>query len=227
MATPNETPQQQDTLETLNTTLGNASEKLATNKKYLFWFIGTMLIVAAIICAYIFFYSTPRNSKAFEAYNAVEITAQGNDSVAAAEYKKVADKFGNVTAGKLAALSAAEAYYNQGKYKEALTYIDKFSTSEPVLKANALVLKGDCQVNLKEYDKALSSYDKALSAASKNPQIAPRVLLKKANIYDEQKKYDKALGCYEQIKADFPTFIFGNGLSIDAYIAREKARLGK
>ena len=151
----------------------------------------------------------------------------GNDSIAATEYKKVADSYSGTDAGELAALSAAEAYYNFGKYKEAAACLEGFSTSEPVLGANALVLTGDCYVNLKQYDKALDYFKKALNKADKNPQIAPRVLLKEANVYDEQKKYDKALECYEQIKADYPQFEVGNGLGIDAYIAREKARLGK
>ena len=113
-----------------------------------------------------------------------------------------------------------------GKYKEALNYLDKFSTSEPILAANALVLKGDCQVNLKQYDQAIDSYKKAVKKAKGNGQIVPRVLLKEANVYDAQKKYDLALECYQTIKKDYPDFALGNG-SIDAYIGREQGRLGK
>ena len=60
-----------------------------------------------------------------------------------------------------------------------------------------------------------------------NEQIVPRVLLKEANIYDEQKKYDKALECYEKITKEYPAFQPGNGATIEAYAEREKARLGK
>ena len=77
------------------------------------------------------------------------------------------------------------------------------------------------------YDKALDYFNKAIKKADKNPQISPRVLLKEANVYDEQKKYDKALECYMQIKNQYPSFQTGNGIDIDAYIARENARLGK
>lgn len=219
--------EEQNAIDKLNTNLSSASEKIAANKKVIFYVIGGIAIVAAFILSYIFIYRNPKLNKAFEAYNQVEITAQGNDSIAAAEYKKVADNYGGTDAGKLAALSVAESYYNSGKYKEALAYLDKFSSSEPVLASNALALAGDCYVNLKQYDKALDYFKKAVSKCDKNPQIAPRVLLKEANIYDEQKKYDKALECYEQIKKEYPTFQLGNNLTIDAYIAREKARLGK
>ena len=95
-----------------------------------------------------------------------------------------------------------------------------------MLKANAIILKGDCYVNLKQYDKALDEFKDAVKKGDKNDQIVPRALLKCANIYDEQKKYAKALECYEQIKNEYPSFQLGN-TSIDAYIEREKARLGK
>ncbi len=226
MANKNEV-EEQNAIDKLNSNLSEASEKIMQNKKVIFWSVGGFVVVAALVLCYLFLYRAPQLNKAFEAYNQVEIKSEGNDSVAALEYKKVADQYGSTDAGKLAALSAAEAYYNEGKYKEAVKYLEDFSTPEPVLAANALALTGDCYVNLKQYDKALDYFNKAISKAAKNPQIVPRVLLKEANVYDEQKKYDKALECYQQIKDDYPTYRIGNGASIDAYIAREQARLGK
>ena len=214
-------------LDMLNSNLGNASQKIAENKKIIFWVVGGIAVVAAFVLSYLFIYRNPKLNKAFEAYNQVEIASMGNDSIAAAEYKKVSDNYSGTDAGSLAALSAAESNYNLGKYKEALASLEKFSTSEPILESNALVLKGDCYVNLKQYDKAIDAFNQAISKADKNPQIVPRVLLKEANVYDAQKKYDKALECYQQIKDEYATFQPGNGLDIDAYIARENARLGK
>lgn len=219
--------EEQNAIDKLNDQLSSASRKVEANKKIILWIVGAIVIVAVFIISYLFIYRNPKLNKAFESYYEVEIKNQGNDSIAAAEYKKVADQNSGTTAGDLAALSAAENYYSLGKYKEALECLEKFSTSEPVLEANALVLKGDCMVNLKQYDQAISTYNKALSKAGENPQIAPRILLKEANVYDEQKKYDKALKCYEDLKNDYPTFAPGNNVSVDAYIEREKARLGK
>ncbi len=213
-------------IEKINDNLSSATEKIANNKKVIYWTIGGILVIAVFIVSYLYIYRNPRLNRSFEAYNQVEILAQGNDSVAASEYAKVADKFGGNDAGHIAALNAAEHYYTLGKYKEALKYLDKFSTSEPVLAANALVLKGDCQVNLKQYDQAIVSYKKAIRKADGNEQIVPRVLLKEANVYDVQKKYDLALECYQTIKNDYPKFDLGIG-NIDAYIGREQGRLGK
>lgn len=223
----NKEVEEQNAIDKLNSNLGSASEKIAENKKIIFWVVGGIAIVAAFVLSYLFIYRNPRLNKAHEAYNQVELTAMGNDSIAVAEYGKVADKYSGTAAGNLAALSAGESLYEQGKYHEAAKYLEDADIAEPVLAANTLVLAGDCYVNLKKYDKALDLYGKALKKADKNPQIAPRVLLKEANIYDEQKKYDKALDCYKQIKDNYPEFRLGNGMSVDAYIAREEARLGK
>lgn len=227
MAHNNDKQEEKTAIENLNDTLTEAGKKLSDNQNIIWWTIGSIAVVAAAIIAYIFLYRTPHQNRAFEAYNQVEITALGNDSIAAAQYKKVADENGSTTAGKLAALSAGEAYYNQGEYKEAAECLEKFSSPEPVLNANAIVLTGDCYVNLKNYDKALSCFENAISKANKNEQIVPRVLLKMANVYDVQKKYQNAMNCYEQIKKEYPTFRLANGMTMDAYIAREKARLGK
>ena len=226
MASQNQQQQDENAIERMNSHLTEAGNKLANNKSIITWVVVGILVVAALIFGFIHFYQKPQNSKAFEAYNRVELNSLGNDSVAAAQYKDVADKFGG-DAGNLAALSAGEALYNEGKYEEAVKYLNKFSSKDAVLDANALVLTGDCYVNLKKYDEAISAYQKAVRKADGNDQIVPRVLLKEANVFDELKKFDTALECYQTIKKEFPQFRLGNGMDMDAYIAREEARLGK
>ena len=219
--------EEQNAVDQLNSQLTNAGERLANNKKPLLWIIGIIVLCAAFVIGYLFIYRNPRLNEAAEAYSKVEMQTLGNDSIAAGEYAKVADKYGSTDGGNLAALSAAESYYNLGQYQKALDYLMKFSTKEKVLGANAQVLMGDCYVNLKKYDDAITAYTGAVRKADGNPQIVPRVLLKEANVFNEQKNYAKALECYETIKKDYPQFTLGNGLDIDAYIERGKARLGK
>lgn len=225
MASSNQNPEQPDTLETLNSGLTNLGKRIETNKRAMGIALGGIILVAAATFAYLYLYRIPQNDKAMEAYNKVELTAMGSDSLMADGYKKVADQYGSTTAGNLAALSAAESFYSAGKYAEAAKYLEGFSTSDAVVGANAEILLGDCYVNLKKYDQAIDAFKSAVKEADGNPQIAPRALLKQAVVYDEQKKYGDALKCYETIKADFPEFSFGNGLSVDTYIEREKARM--
>lgn len=227
MASSKQTPEQQDTLEALNTGLTNMGRRIETNKTALYVAFAGILAIAAITFAYIYFFHTPRANKAMEAYNKVELAALGNDSIAAEQYMKIAEDYSSTDAGNLAALSAGESYYNIGKYDKAAQYLKKFSSSDKVADANAQILLGDCYVNLKKYDDALAYFKKAVKTSAGNPQIAPRALLKQAVVYDELKKYEDALKCYETIKTEYPTFSLGNGISMDSYIEREKARLGK
>ena len=226
MASQKDRHQDETAIDRMNSHLTDAGSKIADNKKIILIAVGIILVVAAFVLSYLFIYKNPHVEKAFEAYNGVETQAL-NDSTAAAQYMEVADQYGSDDAGKLAALSAGEALYNQGRYEEAATYLKKFSSKDDILEANALVLTGDCYVNLENYDEAINYFQKAIRKANGNPQIVPRVLLKEANVYDAQGNFGKALECYEQIKNNFPEFKLGNGLEIDAYIAREIARMGE
>lgn len=224
MASSNKTSEQTDALENINDRLTNLGKSVETNKKAMGIALAGILLVAAATFAYLYLYSIPRNNKAMEAYNKVELTAS-NDSAAAAQYKKVADEYGSTKAGKLAALSAAETLYETGKYADAAKYLKEFDSSDEVVNANAQILLGDCYVNLNKLDDAIKAFKDAVSDGEGNPQIAPRALLKLAVVYDAQKKYGDALKCYESIKKDYPEFSLGNGMSVDSYIEREKARM--
>lgn len=226
MASTNQNPEQNpDALENLNSRLTDFGRTVETNKKAMGVALGGIILVAALTFAYLYLYSIPRSNKAMEAYNKVELSALGNDSTAAAQYRKVADEYGSTKAGKLAALSAAETLYEMGKYADAAKYLKKFDSNDEIVNANVQILLGDCYVNQNKLDDALKAFKDAASDAKGNPQIAPRALLKMAVVYDSQKKYADALKCYEEIKNEYPEFSFGNGMSVDAYIEREKARI--
>lgn len=214
-----------NSVEAANERLTTAAVKVQENKKIILWIIAAIVLVGAFIMAYLFIYRNPRLNKSWEEYAKVEMQAMGNDSVARAGYLKVANEYGSTGAGNVAALQAGLSYYNEGKYEEAAKYLEKADIDEPVLQASTTRLIGDCYVNLKKYDQAIKYFDKAISQADKNPQLVPAILMKKANIYEEQKKYQQALDTYEQIKAEYPEFNYGLGM--DAYINRAKARLGK
>ncbi len=228
MASDKQTPQTDETaIDALDRNLQSVGRQIAINKTALYVAFGAIIVIAAATLWYVYGIRKPKTEASYEAFNKVETVAMPTDSVAATQYAQVADQYEGTKAGKLAALSAAEALYEQGKYEKAIEYLKKFSTKEPVLQANAEIMLGDCYVNLKKYDQAIEAFTTAVRKGEGNPQIVPRALLKKAVVYDAQKKYADALECYEVIRRDFPTFQLGNGMNIEAYIEREKARIGK
>lgn len=223
---------EQNAIDNLNENLTSAGEKLVQNKKIIYWTFGGILAVAVFVLSYLFIYRNPRLNNSWEAYNKVllqQMKGESNDSTLAVQYQKVAESYSGTDAANCAALAAAQSFYDLGKYNDAIKCLEKSNISEPILAAQSKVLLGDCYVNKgdKFYANALEAYKTAIKKADSNPQIVPAVLIKEANVYDAQKNYSKALECYEQIRTGYPQFVFGNGMTVEAYIAREQARLGK
>lgn len=221
----------QNAIENINTHLTSAGEHLANNKKIIYWVLGIIVVCAAGIGSYFYFYRTPRQNNSWADYDKAllkEMRGELTDSASAAAYAKIGEKYSGTNAADVAKITAASKYYDQKKYDQAIKCLEGLTVSEPVMDAQIKVLLGDCYTNkgAASYGKALEAYQAAVKKADSNPQIVPVVLIKEANIYDAQKNYAKALECYEQIKTGYPKFNAGS-LGIDGYIAREKARLGK
>lgn len=211
-------------IDELNETLTSVEQRVENNKKIITWSVAGIVIVAAIILLYFYGISAPKHQDSVDKISKADIEmALGNDSVALAQYKLVADEFSN-EAGSRAALETAIALYKDGKNEEALQYLKKADFSDAIVAAAAKSLEGDCLVNLGKLDEALSSFEGAVSASDDNALYTPLFLLKKANIYTEQGKAEKALDIYETIKADYAKFANAYGLDIDMYIARAKAQ---
>ena len=225
-------------VENLDSHLTKAGQKVAGNKKIIYIAVGAIAVVAAFVLSYLFIYRNPRLQNSWESYNKVLLMQQrdnASDSLLAIEFQKVATNFSSTPAGDAAALASAEYFYNEKKYDSAIKVLEKLGLSEPVLQSQAKALLGDCYVNQEagkegkgakgNYDKALECFDQAIKIADGNPELVPLYLIKKANVYNHLGQYDKSLACYEEIKAKYPNYTFGNG--IEYYIEREKALGGK
>ena len=226
-------------VENLDSHLTKAGQKVANNKKIIYIGVGVVACVAAFVLSYLFIYRNPRLQNSWEAYNKVLLMQQkdmsANDSILAVEYQKVSTNFSGTPAGNVAALAAAEAYYNVKNYDAASKLLEKIDLSEPLLESQAQALLGDCYVNMVvaketgnakgDYNKALACLDKAIDIADGNPELVPLYLIKKANVYSHLGQYDKSLACYEEVRDKYPRYNFGNG--IEYYIEREKALAGK
>ena len=156
-----------------------------------------------------------------------DITAtMGNDSLALEQYKQVADNYG-YDAGNRAALNAAILLYNKKEYKEAITYLEKYSPKEAIIGASSQSLMGDCYVNLQEYDKALKCFRKAADISDENPYYTPLFLMKEATVQRELKNYKAEAALYKEIIDEYPQFAPTNGLDIEKYLKRAELQAGE
>ena len=176
-------------------------------RSIMMWASIVIAIIVIGTIAYIFGYRTPAIEHGNAAIGEADRIAlfENNDSLALQAYQSVADKYG-FAAGNRAKLQSAIILYRQGKYDEALKYVDGYKATDNVVGATALSLKGDCLVNLDKYADALKAYDKAIKQADKNPQLVPFLMNKKAVVLMAMEKWNEAAQVYKTIETDYPEF---------------------
>ena len=151
MANKNE-QESTNAIDNLNDSLTGIEEKVANNQKALMWACIGVAAVVALVLIYMFAIRRPGIENANNAIAQADLELiNGNDSTALVQYQHVADEYG-YDAGNRAALNSAIILYKQGKYQEALDYLQKYSSKENVIGATAKALEGDCYVNLDKFD---------------------------------------------------------------------------
>lgn len=189
------------------------------SKKILIWSCVALAVVL-VVAGVGYWWHQNGTQKAAEAIGKADM--EQNDSVRFEMYKKIADD-GSFKANERAKLMTAIKYYNDGKYEDALKYLQDASVSSPVIQTGAYSLEGDCYANLGKLDDALKAFNKALGEADDNPQLVPFVLVKMANIYRAQKNYEKEYEVYSTLRTDYPGFVF----DVDKYYERARVAAGK
>lgn len=221
----NNAPENQNAIDNLNDTLTGMSRKVEDNKKPILF---AVLLLVVVVGAILWFkdYSAKNSAKADDAIGMADNSLMaGKDSLALEQYK-LAIESGHA-AGNRASLNAAILLYQQKKYDEAVEYINKYSPKEAILGAEALSLKGDCYVNLKDYAKAVDAFKAAIKQSDKNPYFTPYFMLKLARVYNAQQDYKAEAAIYREIKKEYPQYCAGSGLNIDKYIERAAINAGE
>lgn len=189
------------------------------NQKYILGIIG---VVAICVLGYLAFQEFIQKPKEIEATNEMfqaqtyfeqALTATAKDSLFTLSlnggegkygFLDIIDKFGSTDAGNLSKYYAGMAYLNTNNYKEAINYLDDFSSDDAMLGPLAKGGIGDAFVQLGQDDKALSYYE-AASSMSVNEFTTPRFLLKAGNTALKLGKTDKAIKHFSEITKNYPT----------------------
>jgi tetratricopeptide (TPR) repeat protein len=118
--------------------------------------------------------------------------------------KEIADTYGGTHSGDLAKFYLANAYYNQGRYDEALPYFDDFSTGYSILRSSALAGVAACYEAKGDAKRAAEYFEKAASKTS-DSQLSPEYLHHAARNYMLSGKKDRALELLKRLKKEYPT----------------------
>ncbi|MDE6528605.1 MAG: tetratricopeptide repeat protein [Muribaculaceae bacterium] len=221
----------QETTETgldgLNDSLTAMTAKVQDNKKIIMVCSLVVVAIAAIVLAYVYFFRNPGIQKQNDQIGAADLElAQGNDSTAMVQYMALADN-GSYDAANRAALQSAILLYQDGKYEEALKYIDKYSVKDEIIGAGARSLKGDCLVNLDRLDEAAGAFKDAISTSDNNPAYTPFFMMKLARVYAAQNKHNEEAKIYEEIVKNYPLYGQAHNIDVEKLLDRARLQAGK
>ncbi len=192
--------------------------KARANKKTIMW----CLIIAAVCVVGMLAYILVAQNGSRKADELIaKADAEQNDSIALNLYAKAADA--GYKSGNRAKAEMGIRLYNDGKYQEALEYLNDCSLDDEIAEAGVETLKGDCYVNLDQLDKALGAYKSAISEADENPEIVPFVLIKMANIYRAQGNFEAEARAYKEIIDEYPSYTSSTRIDIRKYYERALA----
>ena len=127
-------------------------------------------------------------------------------------------------ASNLAKYYAGIIYLKQGKFQDAINYLEKFSSSDEFVGPMAKGGIGDAYLELGQKDKALDYYLKAADMKD-NDLTTPLYLMRAAFVYEDMGKYDKAVELYEKIQKQHTKS--NEARDIEKYIEQAKAKMSK
>jgi predicted negative regulator of RcsB-dependent stress response len=116
----------------------------------------------------------------------------------------VANEYGSTKAGNLANFYAGVASLKQGKFKEALDFLEDFSSGDYLVQSRAYSLMGDAQLELNKPKEAADLYAKAADHNA-NEFFSPGYLLKEGTARELAKDDEGAVKAYDRIITDYPT----------------------
>lgn len=224
----------------VNDTLVKSEAFFIKYKKLVITAIAAIIVVIGGTFSYIYGYSKPREEKAQECLGIVMqkyVMAQDFEHALKGEGKtlgliKIIDKYGSTDAGNLAKYEAGICSYQMGKTKDAIKYLESYSTkSDATISAQALSALANAYASDKQLDKAVDTFKKAAKATDV-PALSSQALFDAAVILESQNKKEDALKIYQDIKNNYSSAPMcvqqqQNGVVLDAVIDKYIERLSK
>lgn len=207
---------------------------LKFKKQIIIGVVAILLVVAGAIL-YNAYVAGPREDKASTAiakgeqyFNAEQFDkALNGDGAGYVDFVKIASDYSSTDAGNLANLYAGLSYFNLGKYTEAVTYLEKFSTKgDAMVSPTATAALANAYAQTGNVDKAISTLKKAADMADSkaeddtNNSLSPIFLIKAGEVLESQGKKDEALKIYQDIKKKYVNSMLVQSAEIDKYIER-------
>lgn len=205
----------------------------AKNWKKLSIGVGVVAVAALGFVGYKKLVSEPKELKASEVLAGSEQymlqnqydKALAGDGQGSIGLEATINQYGGTDAGNLAQLYAGIAYYNEGKYDQAVKALESFKDcGDNVISPAAMAALGNCYACQKQYDKAVAKLEEAAKKAD-NASQSPLYLIQAGEIYEYSlNNKEKALECYKKIADNYKTSYQVQRGEIDKYIEHVSAK---
>ncbi len=113
-------------------------------------------------------------------------------------FKDIVEDYPMSKGANLAHFYIGTIYMKQGKFKEAIAELNKFSASDLIMQGRAYCLIGDAYMELNNWNDAINYYQKAVSYKA-NKHFTPVYLMKLALAYEKANKNSEAIAAYDKI----------------------------
>lgn len=218
-------------VEDVEVALEKTGDFFEKNKSLIISIVAVIVLLVAGFFGVKYLYLEPKDQKAAEAMFAAQryfemdsLSTALNGNAQYAGFIEIADNYGSTKNGRLANYYIGLIYLQEGNFAEAVTYLEKFRTKDPVLSIMSKQVLGDAYLEMEQNDKALACYQKAANVES-NEILTPGVLLKIAIVQEMMQQYAQAISTYEKLRNEFP--MSTEARDIDRHIARLQAKIGK
>ncbi len=214
----------QDPEESVENALNVTEQFIEKNKNLLIYSVVAILAVAAIGFAYQHLYRKPLKEEAMaqsfvaeQHFRADSFALALNGDGNSLGFKQVLKEYGSA-APKSVYMYAGVCELQLGNFKDAISYLKKYKTKDPIMQARAIANIGDAYAGMMDNKEALNYYLKASSID--NNIFSAAYMLKAAIMQEELGNKDAAIKLYEEIKVKYPQSM--EGFEADKYIARIK-----
>lgn len=187
--------------------------------------LGTIIVLVGGYLGYKYWISEPNEKKAAEAmfkaeeyYRLDSLNLALNGDAQNAGFLKVISKYSGTRAANLANFYAGSSYLKQGDFKNAVKYLESFSTNAPQVKARATALLADAYAEQGNKEKAVSLYAEAGKIFDADDYNSPEYLFRAGYLYESMGKTKEAIEMYQLIKEKYPKS--ERGFDIDKYLGR-------
>ena len=222
-----------DVFNTLDETASRSEKFVIKNQKTIFIVLG---IIVALILGYLpyqKYITAPKEKEAanelafpksyFEDANSSTIAVDSllNLGLNGADGKfgfiDISSQYSGTKAGNLANYYAGISYLKLKNYKEAIEFLEKFSSEDELLGSIAKGAIGDAFADINQPKDAFDYYLKAANLRDNNFS-SPLFLFKAGNTAMELEKFSKALDIFDRIKNDYPNS--EEAKNIEIYISK-------